>query len=110
MIFHTLTRKKNKTGNLKSGMLYKVIKSMAASELEKPEFVWSSFSPPRLKNPNLVKKGIISNATCDLCHQADEDSDDIIFKCPIASSWRRIGVVPTNNLSASKPGKPVSRP
>ena len=42
---------------------------------------------------NLLTKNIVEDATCELCHLEDEDSNHIVFSCPIARSfWSAIGV------------------
>lgn len=74
------------TGNLKTGALYKLIQSTTEPQTGSPSFVWSSFYAPKVKvfmwiliqdkinhKRNLVKKGVLTNARCDLCLQADED-------------------------------------
>ena len=64
-------------------------------------------SPPRVKffmwllvqdrvqtRSNLLKKNIISDATCELCHAVVETAEHLIFHCPIADYlWRSVGMV-----------------
>ena len=72
------------------------------------DFIWRNFAPPRVKffawlliqdriqcKTNLEKKGLLSNATCDLCKIQDEDANHIVSGCSFARSfWRRIGWQP----------------
>ena len=41
---------------------------------------------------NLEKKGVLTDATCDLCKRSDEDANHIILDCVIARLfWARLG-------------------
>jgi len=41
---------------------------------------------------NLAKKGVLTDATCDLCKRNNEDVDHIILSCDFARQfWVRIG-------------------
>jgi hypothetical protein len=52
---------------------------------------------------SLIKKKLISNVLCDLCHQEEEDGDHIILHCQIASIfWQNIGIQISNSLSMSR--------
>ena len=64
------------------------------------DFIWRNFAPPRVKffawlliqdriqcKTNLEKKGLLSNATCDLCKSQDEDANHIVSGCSFARSF-----------------------
>ena len=68
-------------------------------------FVWHNFAPPRVRfftwlltqnsihcKVNLSRKGIVHEATCDICTKEDEDADHIISGCEFARQfWLKIG-------------------
>lgn len=68
-------------------------------------FVWKSRAPPYVHffgwlllrdciqcQANLYHKNILDDATCELCHQAPETSDHLIFHCTIARQfWDHLG-------------------
>lgn len=49
---------------------------------------------------NLLKKSIITDATCELCHNDVETVDHLIFNCSRAASlWQRVGIVRNNDTT-----------
>lgn len=41
---------------------------------------------------NLLKKRIVDSATCDLCHQEEEDAEHLFSKCHFARLfWTKLG-------------------
>ena len=85
-------------------------------------FVRRNFAPPRVRffawlllqnriqcKVNLEKKGILTDATCDLCKKNDEDANHIVLRYDFARQfWARIGwqmeqVNSVENLWSTKP-------
>jgi hypothetical protein len=77
---------------------------------------WQNKAPPCVKfftwllsqgriqcRTNLVKKGIVSSATCEIYHAADETPAHIIFGCAAAGSfWSAIGIMAASDWQVQK--------
>ena len=84
-----------------------IYKASVRGEQKHPSFafVWHNFAPPRVRffawlltqnsihcKVNLSRKGIVHEATCDICTKEDEDADHIISGCEFARQfWLKIG-------------------
>jgi hypothetical protein len=84
-------------------MLYKTLKTAAASPDPWAKFVWNNRAPPRVKFfawlllqgriqcktnvTNLIKKGIVDNTLCDICNAAEETPAHVIFGCIAARQF-----------------------
>ncbi|CAN6250750.1 unnamed protein product [Urochloa humidicola] len=105
----------------------KIYRAATAQEQQCPHanFIWKNRAPPKVRffawlliqdrvqhKNNLVKKHILDNDTCDLCHSSKEDADHLIWRCPFAQSfWSHIGwpnlyTVATLHAAKAPPGTP----
>lgn len=89
---------------LDTAQLYRV-STIEGKPCDHFEFVWRSYATPRVKffgwllvqkrlhcKVNLHKKKMTSNSLCELCSNADEDEDHLLFGCTLARSfWEKIG-------------------
>jgi len=56
-------------------------------------FVWLLVQRHVHSRSNLLKKSIVTDATCELCRNHPETVDHLAFACPVAASlWQHVGV------------------
>ena len=91
-------------GVLWAGPVYKAIKTHGTSQ-SLLLLAWSNCGPPRVQffawlliqeriqcRANLKKKSIVEDDNCELCKQASESADHLIFRCPFAANvWTKMG-------------------
>lgn len=94
---------------LASGLVYKA-SVQGDHDFAGYSFVWKNFAPLRVKffgwlltkgrvhcRTSLVRKNIIDDASCALCHAADQTMDHIFYECSFVQSfWAAIGWLPPN--------------
>jgi hypothetical protein len=92
-------------GKLHSSMLYQLLTPQVDSPDDAAKFVWKSAAPRHIKffgwllnrdrvqsKENLMKKTVVDDDTCELCHVAMETAAHIVFECPFAHSlWHDLG-------------------
>jgi hypothetical protein len=89
-----------RNGGLDTSMLYKTLKTANSSQDPWANFVWKNKAPPRVRffawllsqgriqcKTNLIKKRIVDNTVCDVCHAAEETPAHIIFGCTAARQF-----------------------
>ncbi|RLN27672.1 hypothetical protein C2845_PM05G02270 [Panicum miliaceum] len=101
----------DKDGVLRSGTVYKAaMTATGSSGCQFYEFVWCNRAPPRTQfftwllvqeriqcRVNLLMKNIILDATCEVCQEAPEDCDHLVFRCPFSAAvWATLGVDTTD--------------
>ncbi|CAO2173432.1 unnamed protein product [Urochloa humidicola] len=83
-------------------------------------FIWKNHAPPKVRffawlliqdriqhKSSLVKKHVLDDNVCDLCHSHTEDTDHIIWCCNFAQSfWDHIGWPNLSNVIALGTAKP----
>lgn len=91
-------------GKLDTSSIYKLLKARGEANDDRAVFIWISAAPLRVQlfiwllcqkriqcRSNLQKKGIVSQAQCEVCNEADETAEHIISGCTtIARSTRRL--------------------
>ena len=91
-------------GVLQAGPVYKAIKTHGISQ-SLLLLAWSNCAPPRVQffawlliqkriqcRANLKKKSIVEDDNCELCKQALESAEHLIFRCPFAENvWTKKG-------------------
>lgn len=94
-------------GKLQTSALYALLQSPPNSQTEGHQLAWKNHAPPRVKffawlltrkkiqcRSNLQKRGVLDDATCEVCGNGDENANHIIFSCSFASEfWSAIGFV-----------------
>ena len=105
-------------GKFQTSLLYKALMAATAPPSDFAKMVWNNCAPPRVKffiwllvqnriqsRSNLLKKSIITDATCALCHNCDESADHLIFTCPVAASlWQHVGIERNSSTTVSNLG------
>jgi len=92
--------------NLDSGAIYRMLKAREAAVDAKASFIWNNAAPPRVQlfmwlllqgrvqsRSVLVKKCVVSDTTCEVCHQHEETAEHIIWGCNLGNTvWRTLGL------------------
>jgi hypothetical protein len=92
-------------GRLQTSTLYQLLHAQGATDDGAAKFVWNSAAPPRVRffgwllsrdriqsKANLLKKSVVTDATCELCNSGAETAQHIVFGCPFAHSfWAALG-------------------
>jgi len=105
-------------GKFQTSLLYKALMAATALPSDFAKMVWNNCALPRVKffiwllvqnriqsRSNLLKKSIITDATCALCHNCDESADHLIFTCPVAASlWQHVGIERNSSTTVSNLG------
>jgi hypothetical protein len=90
--------------NLKTAALYRT-SNASGTPSHSSRFVWNNRAPPRVRffgwlllnnriqcRSNLFMKHILEDDICELCGNAVETADHLIFHCPVSSQfWSHIG-------------------
>ena len=93
-------------GCLDTSSLYKALMAAHTPHTTCSDFIWKNRAPPRVQffvwllvqrrvhsRSNLLKKSIVTDATCELCRNHPEPVDHLAFACPVAASlWQHVGV------------------
>jgi hypothetical protein len=87
-------------GKLRTGSLYQLLVDAQGTDSPASKFVWKSKAPRRVQffawlliqdrvqcKANLLKKGVVQEASCEVCGAADETATHIIFQCPFAQDF-----------------------
>jgi hypothetical protein len=87
-------------GKLRTGQLYQLLVNAQGTDSPASKFVWKNKAPPRVQffawlliqdrvqcKANLLKKGVVQYASCEVCGAADETATHIIFRCPFAQDF-----------------------
>jgi len=92
---------------MRAGPIYKMLmKTTGAPLCAFSTFIWQNRASPLIQffawllvqekaqcKTNLLLKNIVDDARCELCNQADETCDHLIFTCPaVADIWSALGV------------------
>lgn len=94
------------TGKLDTASVYRLLKARGQTTNDQAKFIWNSRAPPRVQffmwllchnriqcRTNLLKKRIVSDAICEICSEAEETAEHIIFHCNIARNfWAAMGI------------------
>jgi hypothetical protein len=92
-------------GRLQTSTLYQLLHAQDATEDGAAKFVGNSAAPPRVRffgwllsrdriqrKMNLLKKSVVTDATCELCDSDAETVQHIVFDGPFAHSfWAALG-------------------
>jgi hypothetical protein len=92
--------------NLDSGAIYRMLKARGTAVDAKASFIWKNAAPPRVQlfmwllmqgrvqsRSVLVKKCVVSDTTCEVCHQHEETAEHIIWGCNLGNTvWRTLGL------------------
>jgi hypothetical protein len=92
--------------NLDSGAIYRMLKARGNAVDDKASFIWNNAAPPRVQlfmwlllqgriqsRVVLFKKHVVTDTTCEVCHQQDETAEHIIWGCRLGNEvWRKLGL------------------
>jgi hypothetical protein len=95
-----------RNGDLDTSMIYNTLKSANSGQDPWANFVWKNKAPPRVRfftwllsqgriqcKTNLIKKRIVDNTVCEICNEAEETPEHIIFGCPAARQfWEAVQI------------------
>jgi len=98
------------SGKLHTSALYKMLCSSRNPKDPLATFVWCNRAPPRvqffawlLAREHLLKKHVLTSATCEVCGRLEETAAHIMFGCDFAVSfWESIRVVLPTPMTTDK--------
>jgi len=100
---------KKRDNSIDTGSLYRMLKARGQDD-PRAAFVWKNSAPPRVQlfmwlllqkkiqcKSTLFKRHVVDDTTCEICGNADETPEHIIWGCSLGRTvWQRLNIQPGN--------------